>query len=110
MSEVINAVYEGNGLVRLEREPEGVKPQEHLAVLIVPLPTRKGSSVKKIGLQGLRQQLRDFEARYSVKTPEFYARFLHGEMGDSRDFIVWAGLYELLQRMVAHTQPTTAGN
>ncbi|MFQ5343859.1 MAG: hypothetical protein ACE5F6_20135 [Anaerolineae bacterium] len=105
MSEVISAVYEGNGLVRLEREPEGVKPQERLSVLIVPVPARKESSVEKIGLQGLRQRLQAFEARYSLKTPEFYARFLRGEMGDSRDFIVWAGLHELLQRTAVRTQP-----
>ena len=44
----------------------------------------------------LRQQLRVFETRYSLKTSEFYARFLRGEMGDEPDFIVWAGLKELL--------------
>ncbi len=102
MSAIINAVYEGNGLVRLEREPEGIKPHERLTVLVVPAPANKQMLVDKAGVEGLRQQLRDFEARYSMTTADFYARFVRGEMGDQRDFIVWAGLHELLQRMTVH--------
>ncbi|MBI2976064.1 MAG: hypothetical protein HYY33_03845, partial [Chloroflexi bacterium] len=98
MSEVINAIYEGNGLVRLEKEPQGVKPHERLAILIVPIRVSKELSPEKAGASSLRQQLQGFEERYSLETPEFYARFIKGEMGDSRDFIVWAGLHELLQR------------
>lgn len=99
MSEVISAVYEGNGLVRLSQAPEGIEPQEHLAILVIRFPTGKEVSIEKVGLDGLRQQIQDFETRYSLKTSEFYARFLRGQMGDQRDFIVWAGLHELLQRI-----------
>jgi hypothetical protein len=101
MSQVISAIYEGNGLVRLEQEPEGIKPQQRLSLFVVPQPAHKQLSVEKVGLEELRQQLEAFETRYALKTPEFYTRFLRGEMGDQRDFIVWAGLHELLQRMTA---------
>ncbi|MFQ5813235.1 MAG: hypothetical protein ACE5I2_08625 [Anaerolineae bacterium] len=101
MPEVVSAVYEGDGLVRLSQEPERLRPQERLAILIIPIPARKEVPIEKVGLDGLRQQIQDFEARYSLETSEFYARFLHGEMGDKRDFIVWAGLHELLQRITA---------
>jgi hypothetical protein len=110
MSEIISAVYEGNGLVRLSREPEGLKPQERLTLLIVPLPASQELSIEKVGLDGLRQQIQDFEARYALDTSEFYARFLRGEMGDARDFIVWAGLHDLLQRMTTHSQRPAIGN
>lgn len=110
MSEVINAVYEGSGLVRLEREPEGIKPQERLTVLLVPVPAHKEFPVEEVGIEGLHQHLREFEARYSLETADFYTRFVRGEMSDHRDFIVWAGLHELLQRMTAHTQPAATGN
>jgi hypothetical protein len=101
MPEVVSAVYEGNGLVRLSQEPRGIRPQEHLTVLIVPIPTSKELSIEEVGLDGLRRQILDFETRYSLETSEFYTRFLRGEMGDKRDFVVWAGLHELLQRMAA---------
>ena len=104
MSTIVNAVYEGEGLVRLEHELEGVKPRDRLTLFIVPAPARKVLPVEKSGLDGLRRQIQDFESDYSIKTREFYARFLRGEMGDHRDFIVWAGLYELLQRMTTHPQ------
>ncbi len=103
MSAIISAVYEGNGLVRLDREPEGVKPHERLTILVVPAPANKQLSSEKVGVEGLRQQLGNFESRYAMTTPDFYARFVHGEMGDDRDFVVWAGLHELLQRLAAHT-------
>jgi len=108
MSEIISAVYEGRGLIRLDREPEGVRPQERLTILIVPAPAGKELAAESVGLEGLRRQLGDFEVRYSLKTQEFYARFLRGEIGDNRDFIVWAGLYELLQRMMTRPRPAMA--
>ena len=98
---VVSAVYEGNRLVRLSQEPEGIKPRERLAILIIPVPASKEVSIEKIGLDGLRQQIQEFEERYLLETPEFYTRFMRGEMGDQRDFIVWAGLHELLQRITA---------
>jgi hypothetical protein len=100
MPEVVSAVYEGNGLVRLSQEPKGLRPQERVAILIIRVPARREVPIEHVGLDGLRQQIQDFETCYSLETSEFYARFLRGEMGDKRDFIVWAGLHELLQRIV----------
>ena len=110
MSEIINATYEGSGVIRLDRELEGVKPRERLTILVVPAPANKEVTAETVGLEGLRQHIGEFETHYSLKTPDFYARFLRGEMGDDRDFIVWAGLHELLQRMTAPTRPTVASN
>jgi hypothetical protein len=66
------------------------------------------NAVEKVGIDGLRRQIQDFEAHYALDTPEFYARFMCGEMSDERDFIVWAGLHDLLQRMTPHPQQSTA--
>ena len=104
MPEIIKAVYEGHGLVRLEQELEGVPPQARLLVLVVP-DLDDASASQTNGLQALRQQLQAFETRYSMKTTEFYPRFLRGEMGDEQDFIIWAGLQELLERMMPQTNP-----
>jgi hypothetical protein len=101
MPEIIKAIYEGHGLVRLEQELEGVQPQARLLVLVVPDP----DDAQTHGLHTLRRQLQTFETRYSMKTAEFYPRFLRGEMGDERDFIVWAGLQELLERITPQTNP-----
>lgn len=101
MPEIIKAIYEGHGLVRLEQELEGVQPQARLLVLVVIDP----DDTRTDGLQVLRRQLQAFETRYSMKTAEFYPRFLRGEMGDERDFIVWAGLQELLERIMPQTHP-----
>jgi hypothetical protein len=109
MPEVIEAIYEGNGVVRLEREPEGVLPRERVSVYIVPAPV-DASAIEKASVHGLQQQIQDFEARYSWKTPDFYSRFIHGEIGDNRDFIVWAGLYEILQRTKDRARPVNPGD
>jgi hypothetical protein len=104
MPEIIKAIYEGHGLVRLEQELEGVQPQARLLVLVVPDPDDT-STTQTNGIQALRRQIQVFETHYSMKTAEFYPRFLRGEMGDERDFIVWAGLQELLERMTPQTHP-----
>ena len=44
--------------------------------------------------------LNAFEQRYGMTTIEFYARFNKGLMGDSQDFINWAGDFEDYQYLM----------
>ena len=59
---------------------EPVDPQESLAAVIA--------------------ELNAFEQQYGLTTIEFFARFKAGLMGDSRDFIKWAGLFEGYQYLI----------
>ena len=34
-----------------------------------------------------------------MTTEEFYARFMRGELGDAKDFIGWAGMFEARSRI-----------
>ena len=52
------------------------------------------------GLESLIKKMNRFEAKYGMSTLEFYARFVAGKMGDSRDFIVWAGLFRAYQHLL----------
>jgi hypothetical protein len=42
-------------------------------------------------IESLITEMNAFESKYGMSTVEFYARFVAGKMGDSRDFIKWAG-------------------
>ena len=53
-------------------------------------------------LEELITTLRKFEDTYGMSTVEFYARFMAGKMGDSRDFIKWAGTFESYEHLL-HT-------
>lgn len=53
---------------------EPIDPQESLAAVIA--------------------ELNAFEQQYGLTTVEFFARFKAGLMGDSRDFIKWAGAFD----------------
>lgn len=44
--------------------------------------------------------LNAFEQNYGITTVEFYARFNKGLMGDSQDFIKWAGDFEAYQYLM----------
>jgi hypothetical protein len=52
--------------------------------------------------QQRRKMFRDLAKRVDVNESleEFYARFMAGKMGDSRDFIKWAGEFMIYQRLV----------
>ncbi len=39
-------------------------------------------------------ELNAFEQQYGLTTVEFFARFKAGLMGDSRDFMKWAGAFD----------------
>jgi hypothetical protein len=42
-------------------------------------------------------ELQTFEKKYLYTTQQFYAEFQTGELSDSEDFMIWAGLYEMWQ-------------
>ena len=60
-------------------------------------------------INALIRSLVAYEQRYQMSSADFYARYRKGDMGDSADFVEWAGDYqhyldlkqELEQRLVA---------
>ena len=48
------------------------------------------------GFLNLRLELDDFERKYNMTSAEFYKDFSDGLLEDKSDFIIWAGLYEML--------------
>jgi type VI protein secretion system component Hcp len=42
-----------------------------------------------------QSEMIDFEKKYNLSTPEFYQKYKKGEMGDSEDTLLWAGVYEM---------------
>jgi len=51
-------------------------------------------------LEALIQRMHDYEAQFGISTIEFYARYLAGKMGDSRDVMRWAGAFEDYQALL----------
>ena len=51
----------------------------------------------KRGIFNLELDLKIFEEEHKMDTEAFYAKFSNGELGDSEDYLLWAGVYELLQ-------------
>lgn len=48
------------------------------------------------GILNLRLELDDFERKYNMTSAEFYKGFSDGLLEDESDFMIWAGLYEML--------------
>ena len=48
------------------------------------------------GIHNIRLDLRRFEEQYQLSTVELYRKFSEGIFGDEDDFIIWAGIYEML--------------
>ena len=44
------------------------------------------------------ERLTRYEEKFGMKTPEFYEKFMRGELGDAKDYIAWAGTYEIFMR------------
>jgi hypothetical protein len=59
----------------------------------------KKLDIKK-SIDSLIKSLQGFEARYGMSTVEFYARYAAGEVGDNRDFVKWAGSFEIYQQVL----------
>ncbi len=52
----------------------------------------------KKGILNIRLDLKPFEEKYKMNTETFYRQFQQGELSDSEDNMIWAGLYEMLQQ------------
>ena len=50
----------------------------------------------KSAILNLRLDLKVFEERYGRASVDFYEEFSRGAGGDSEEYLLWAGLYELL--------------
>jgi hypothetical protein len=50
-------------------------------------------------LEDIQGNLKKFEEKYGFESKEFIERFESGEMGDKIDFIEWASLYDMQQRV-----------
>ena len=51
----------------------------------------------KTALLNIRLDLRQFEQKYQQSSDTFYQQFTTGKLDDREDFILWAGIYEMLQ-------------
>ncbi len=47
----------------------------------------------------LEHQLSEFEQQYAIKSPDFYARFERGELGDSADFVEWSATCAMVENL-----------
>ena len=39
-------------------------------------------------------KLEEYEQKYKITSSIFYERFENGELGDDKDYMLWAGIYE----------------
>lgn len=61
----------------------------------------------KKAIVNLHLDLKAFEERYHRASADFYVQFIQGELDDCEDYMLWAGLYELLtenQKRLANLQ------
>ena len=47
----------------------------------------------------LEQDRAEFEERYELSSAEFYDRFQTGEAGDKMDYVEWASLHQMAERL-----------
>jgi hypothetical protein len=58
--------------------------------------TYKISQLEK-AIFNMEKDLRKYERKYKLTSQEFYQQFEAGKFGDEDDYMVWSGIYELLQ-------------
>lgn len=78
---------------RLKKILEYTHDQETFAQNII---SYKIAELKK-GIFNIKLDIREFEDRYHISAGEFYRQFEQGMTDDTEDFIIWAGLCEMLR-------------
>lgn len=116
MPDLLFAVYEGHGIVKLSQEPVGVQEHQRVAVVIVPavapqeMPSSEipaEASLKEItrNLLALEARLWEFERNYGLKSADFHRLATEGKLEEldgsegHLEFIEWLGLCKLWQNL-----------
>ena len=60
----------------------------------------KGKLDVQESLQSLIEAMHCYEEKYGMSTLEFYARYVAGQMGDSREVMLWAGVFDDYQALL----------
>ncbi len=60
-------------------------------------------------LSQLRNDLSDFEKQYDMSSEMFWQRFQEGKTDDSMDFVEWASLVQMVQRLQKRLNLLTSG-
>jgi len=79
---------------RLKKVLEFARDEETFAQNIIAYQV---AEIKR-ALLNLRMDMKAFEEKYQLSNADFYKKFRRGEMEDSEDFILWAGMCELLAK------------
>lgn len=82
-----------NTEVRLRRLLSQLQDTEAFAQNIIAFRVNE----LKHGVLNLRLDLKRFEDQYQMSSEAFYERFGQGQVDDSEDNLLWAGLYEMLR-------------
>ncbi len=61
----------------------------------------------KKGILNIRLDLKQLEEQYQLDFEIFYQQFEQGQLEDSEDYLLWAGLYEMLHKNTARLQELT---
>ncbi|MBI4789021.1 MAG: hypothetical protein HY782_18470 [Chloroflexi bacterium] len=112
MPNLLSAVYEGRGIVKLSEEPVGVQAQQRVTVVIVPavssaeipsadIPAESNLQEITHGLLVVEARLWEFERQHGLKSADFHRLATEGKLEEldgsdhQLDFIEWLGLYKL---------------
>jgi len=52
----------------------------------------------KRGIINLKLDIRAYEKKYKMTSADFYKQFNQGKMDDREDYMLWAGLCEMLEK------------
>ena len=52
----------------------------------------------KRGILNLKLDIKAYEEKYKMASAEFYKRFIKGKTDDREDYVLWAGLWEMLEK------------
>ena len=82
------------------------KTEKRLRNVIAQIPDQERFAKDLISFQihelqraniNIERDLQEFEKKYGMTTEAFYRQYSKGSRGDDADYMLWAGLYEMLK-------------
>ena len=90
---MLNLVLKKKKEIKLKKILEQYPTNEIFAQIIIDYQT---SELKK-GIVNIQIDLKKFEEKYNLSTKEFYHKYQSDRMTDDEDYMIWAGIFEMLQ-------------
>jgi hypothetical protein len=93
-----------NSSIKVLKELMEISGDDDVLIKTIEKLTQYKIEALKKDLREIKRKLLKFERKYKMKSSDFIKKFESGQLGDDADFMEWASLWDMAERVESRLQ------